>query len=91
MKNKLKNLIKKSKLNPKQKEIWYTLLEIISEDEITAISELLEEDPGRLDFLTENLLSKIEGFSQKDQNILDEVLRKEKEYLEKLEEKRNKT
>lgn len=83
MGNKLKNLIKESNLTQEQKEVWYTFLKVIPKKEKTAILEVIEGNPDHLEFLTENLLDKIEGFSKGDDSILNEALRKEKDYLKK--------
>jgi len=80
----LKNLIKKSNLTKKQKEIWDIVLRVLPDQGRKEILEALEENPEYLQFLTDNLVSKIEGFSKGNKKILDKVLKEEKDYLEKI-------
>lgn len=79
---KLKKLIEKSKLNQEQKELWYNFIDNVTEEEIAPILETLEENPEQLNFLTENLKSKIEVFQTKDKKLSDNILAEEKKYIE---------
>lgn len=78
----LKKIIKESSLTQEQKDLWESFINNVTEKEITAILEVLEESPEQLDFLTRNLESKTELFKTKDKELLEKILTEEKNYLE---------
>jgi len=78
----LKNIIEKSNLNQEQKNLWFEVIEYFTEDQISALLEILKESPRSLNFLTENLEKKKKAFMTKDEKLKEEILKEEKEYLQ---------
>jgi len=82
MQEELKNIIEKSNLRQEQKDLWFEVIEYFTEDQISALLEVLKESPQSLNFLTENLEKKKEAFMTKDEKLKEEILKEEKEYLQ---------
>ncbi|MCD6085937.1 hypothetical protein J7J37_00025 [bacterium] len=82
MQEELKNIIEKSNLTQEQKNLWFEAIEYFTEDQISALLEVLKESPQSLNFLTENLEKKKEVFRTKDEKLKEEILKEEKEYLQ---------
>jgi len=78
----LKNIIEKSNLSQEQKNLWFEVIEYFTEDQISALLEVLKESPQSLNFLTENLEKKKEAFITRDEKLKEEILKEEKEYLQ---------
>lgn len=78
----LKTIISNSILNEPQKELWYTFIHTIIEQDVLSILKTIQEDETILEFLTENLEQKIE--TMKTGNISDwkNIVKKEKELIE---------
>ena len=84
MKEELKNIIERSNLNQEQKDLWFEVIEYFTEDQISALLEVLKENPQSLNFLTENLEKRKEVFRIKDEKLKEEILKEEKEYLQQI-------
>ena len=84
MKEELKNIIERSNLNQEQKDLWFEVIEYFTEDQISALLEVLKESPQSLNFLTENLEKRKEVFRIKDEKLKEEILKEEKEYLQQI-------
>jgi len=82
MQEELKNIIEKSNLSQEQKNLWFEVIEYFTEDQISALLEVLKESPQSLNFLTENLEKKKEAFITRDKKLKEEILKGEKEYLQ---------
>jgi len=82
MQEELKNIIEKSNLTQEQKNLWFEVIEYFTEDQVSALLEVLKESPQSLSFLTENLEKKKEVFRTKDEKLKEEILKEEREYLQ---------
>jgi len=85
MKQELKNIIEASNLSTEDKKMWDNFLQVATEVQIGIVYDFLKDNPAELEFMTNNLKEKIEAVSQKNQNKLEEIKRKEDEYLKKFE------
>ena len=81
IKGELKEFILISTLNDKQKNLWYSLIDPMKEEERIAILEALKEDPEVLDFLTNNIEEKTNLIKNKDIESLNNTIKKEKDFI----------
>lgn len=78
----LKTIIADSNLNDKQKEIWYNFIHTIIEQDVMSILKTIQMDETTLNFLTENLDEKLKAIKTGDKNSWQDIVKKEKEYIE---------
>jgi hypothetical protein len=78
----LKNVIDSSNITEDKKSVWNDFLQSITEEQALPILEALKENPEDINFLTDNLQLKIKAVKGKDKNAWQDIVSKEKNYLQ---------
>lgn len=84
MEEKIKTLVKNSELPEEDKQLWDELLDVTDENQKEILADFLEDDEGRLLFLTDNLKRKREALENGDPELINQILDSEEEALIKL-------
>ena len=79
-------IINNSSLSEEQKNIWQGFLENLDEQLAAPIAETIQDDDSALRLLTENIQDKLEALASENPDAWKNVIQKEKEILEKVEE-----
>lgn len=83
---KLNNLIKVSSLNDDDKKQWQDSINGLPEQFCTDILDFLEMSPDGLATLTNSLKEKIGAIKNQDIRAFENILQKDKKYIESLKE-----
>ncbi len=78
----LKDIIKQSKIEERDKELWYEFIRVANEEQITSVLEVLESNPEHLDFLTKNLRNSINLVQGKGDKSVEEIVEEQAKYIE---------
>jgi len=78
----LKDIIKQSKIEERDKELWYEFIRVANEEQITSVLEVLESNPEHLDFLTKNLRNSINLVQGKGDKSVKEIVEEQAKYIE---------
>lgn len=79
--SRLQHFIENSALSDRDKDMWLHAMEILDDDQATAILEEVQEDPLELEALTRNLKVKQIAFASGDEKLMDQILEEERETL----------
>jgi len=80
-KERLKEIISNSALEPTLKSVWEIFLEVSSPKQNDIILGVLEKNAKHLVFLTDNICEKFWAMKTWDRKKLDMIIEKEKNYL----------
>ena len=83
-KEKLKEIIVQVQLEEQDNELWQKFIEVSKEGDLVEIVELLESEPGQLEFLTNNLKEKLDAFISRDSDKLNSIIKTEVEFIKDL-------
>jgi uncharacterized membrane protein YvbJ len=81
MREDLQAVIEGSKLNSADKQLWEEALVLLNDDQAKVFVDYIEDDPDKLEFLTNNLRMKKEAIANDDGEMLDQILATEEEAL----------
>ncbi|MBI5420834.1 MAG: hypothetical protein HZA35_00790 [Parcubacteria group bacterium] len=81
---KLATLIDTLLQNEEDRELWNHTIPLLSDEDAQTISDVLNEDPSQLQFLTDNLKTKIEALKNGDDEAWDTIIEEETKHLESL-------
>ena len=83
-KEKLKEIVNQAQLEEQDNELWQKFIEVSEEGDLVEIVESLESEPGQLEFLTNNLKEKLDAFTSRDSDKLNNIIKTEVEFIKDL-------
>ncbi|MEK7175467.1 MAG: hypothetical protein AAB693_01540 [Patescibacteria group bacterium] len=81
IKEDLNKTIIASLLTEEQKNLWLDLINKITDEEVVAIFDTLQNDSNILSFLTKNLQDKLQAINSKDESLWQTITKDEEEYI----------
>ncbi len=73
----LKAFVSDSDLPQENKDLWFSILENLEEQQIKVFENFINNDQAKLAFLTNNIKSKRKAFENNNQDDLDKILSEE--------------
>ncbi len=81
IKEKFLKIIKNSKLEKKDKDLWEVFCKNTNDKQVAEILKVIELSSEDLIFITNNLKEKLVAFYLKDKELLNKILKEEKNYI----------
>lgn len=73
----LKAFVTDSALPQEDKDLWFSILENMEEQQVKVFADFINNDQDKLAFLTNNIKSKRKAFENNNQDDLDKILSEE--------------
>lgn len=77
----LRAVIDGSDLAASQKDVWHVFIRNAANHEVETIMLALQDDASLLQYLTDNLIQKVEVMGKKDSSLWQKIIEDEKSYI----------